>query len=98
MKRISESGIESTVHAVFTVQEAVGLKGARTSAFGLNPYVAIALNVCVSGDHPGITKIESAMAVGKGAVITVMDVGGRGVITHPTVLKWLREFSDKFFQ
>ena len=95
MKRISESDIEPTVHAVFTVQEEVGLKGAKTSAFGLNPDVAIALDVCVSGDHPGINKTESAMAVGKGAVITVMDAGGRGVITHPTVLTWLRKTADE---
>ena len=95
MKRISKSDIESTVHAVFTVQEEVGLKGARTSAFGLNPDVAIALDVCVSGDHPGITKTESAMAVGKGPVITVMDAGGRGVITHPLVLEWLRKTADE---
>jgi endoglucanase len=95
MKRISKIDIKSTVHAVFTVQEEVGLKGARTSAFGLNPDVAIALDVCVAGDHPGITKTESAMVVGKGAVITVMDAGGRGVITHPSVLKWLRETADE---
>ncbi len=95
MKRISKIDIESTVHAVFTVQEEVGLKGARTSAFGLNPDVAIALDVCVAGDHPGITKTDSAMVVGKGAVITVMDAGGRGVITHPSVLKWLRETADE---
>jgi len=89
MKRISD--IEPTVHAVFTVQEEVGLKGARTSAFGLNPDVAIAIDTGIAGDHPGITKSESATAVGKGAVITVMDAGGRGVITHPRVLEWLRE-------
>jgi len=95
MKQINEREIEPTVHAVFTVQEEVGLKGAKTSAFGLNPDAAIALDVCVSGDHPGITKTDSAMVVGKGAVITVMDAGGRGVITHPKVLGWLRETADE---
>ncbi|MCD4770601.1 MAG: hypothetical protein K8R35_10600, partial [Bacteroidales bacterium] len=44
---------------------------------------------------PGITKDESAMEVGKGAAITVMDAGGRGVITHPKVLEWLRETAKK---
>ena len=93
MKRISD--IKPTVHAVFTVQEEVGLKGARTAAFGLDPDVAIAIDTCIAGDHPGITKDESAMEVGKGAAITVMDAGGRGVITHPKVLAWLRETAKK---
>ncbi|MEA1894051.1 MAG: M42 family metallopeptidase [Euryarchaeota archaeon] len=93
MKRIGD--VKPTVHAVFTVQEEVGLKGARTAAFGLDPDVAIAIDTCIAGDHPGITKDESAMEVGKGAAITVMDAGGRGVITHPNVLAWLRETAKK---
>ncbi len=81
----------NSVFGVFTVQEEVGLKGARTSAFGLNPDVGIALDTCIPGDHPGIKKTDSAIEIGKGPSITVMDAGGRGVITHPRVLEWLRE-------
>jgi putative aminopeptidase FrvX len=81
----------SSVMAVFTVQEEVGLKGARTSAFGLNPDVGLAIDTCIPGDHPGIKKIDSAIEVGKGPALTVMDAAGRGVITHPRVLEWLRE-------
>ena len=91
MQRIAEMGLEPSVTGVFTVQEEVGLKGAKTSAFGLNPDVAIALDICIPGDHPGIKKTDSAIQVGKGPVITVMDAGGKGVITHPKVLEWLRE-------
>ncbi len=81
----------SSVMAVFTVQEEVGLKGARTSAFGLNPDVGLAIDTCIPGDHPGIKKTDSAIEVGKGPALTVMDAAGRGVITHPRVLEWLRE-------
>jgi putative aminopeptidase FrvX len=80
-----------SVMAVFTVQEEVGLKGARTSAFGLNPDVGLAIDTCIPGDHPGIKKTDSAIEVGKGPALTVMDAAGRGVITHPRVLEWLRE-------
>jgi putative aminopeptidase FrvX len=79
----------TSVFGVFTVQEEVGLKGARTSAFGLNPDVGIAIDTCIPGDHPGIKKTDSAIEIGKGPSITVMDAGGRGVITHPKVLEWL---------
>jgi putative aminopeptidase FrvX len=91
MQRIAGISLEPSVMGVFTVQEEVGLKGAKTSAFGLNPDVAIAVDTCIPGDHPGIKKTDSAIQLGKGPVITVMDAGGRGVITHPKVLEWLRE-------
>jgi putative aminopeptidase FrvX len=91
MQRIAGMSLEPSVVGVFTVQEEVGLKGAKTSAFGLNPDVAIAIDTCIPGDHPGIKKTDSAIQVGQGPAITVMDAGGRGVITHPKVLEWLRE-------
>lgn len=78
---------DATIYAVGTVQEEVGLKGARTSAFGLSPDIAIVCEVAIADDHPGIKngniKLEG------GAVITVADAAGRGLITHPLVLKWL---------
>jgi putative aminopeptidase FrvX len=91
MQRISGMSLEPSVMAVFTVQEEVGLKGAKTSAFGLNPDVAVAIDTCIPGDHPGIKKTDSAIQLGQGPVITAMDAGGRGIITHPKVLEWLRE-------
>jgi len=91
LERIAGMSLKPTVMAVFTVQEEVGLKGAKTSAFGLNPDVAVAIDTCIPGDHPGIKKTDSAVQVGQGPAITVMDAGGRGVITPPRVLEWLRE-------
>jgi endoglucanase len=91
MKRISELGSNVTVYAVGTVQEEVGLKGAKTSAFSLNPDVAIATDGTIPGDHPGIEKKDSAIEVGKGTAITIVDAAGRGLIAHPTVVRWLEE-------
>lgn len=91
LQSLAKTKLASSVFGVFTVQEEVGLKGARTSAFGLNPDVGIALDTCIPGDHPGIKKTDSAVAIGKGPSITAMDAGGRGVITHPRVLEWLCE-------
>ena len=91
LQRIAGMSLKPTVMAVFTVQEEVGLKGAKTSAFGLNPDVAVAIDTCIPGDHPGIKKTDSAIKVGQGPAVTVMYAGGRGGITHPKVLEWLRE-------
>ncbi len=86
--------VRATVHAVFTVQEEVGLKGAKTSAFGLNPDAALATDVTITGDHPGIEKKHSAIEMGKGPSITVSDAEGRGIIVPESVLKWLKEAAE----
>ena len=95
MKQLAEQDIKATLYVVGTVQEEVGLKGARTSAYGLNPDVAIAIDTTIPGDHPGIDKKDSVLETGKGGVITVVDASGRGIIANPQILKWLKETADK---
>jgi endoglucanase len=96
MRQISEMDVEATIYAVGTVQEEVGLKGARTAAFGLYPDVAIATDVTIPGDHPGIEKKDSALEIGKGPVITVVDGGGRGLMADPGVVRWLSETAEEY--
>ncbi len=88
------AGVKATVHAVFTVQEEVGLKGAKTSAFGLDLDVALATDVSYTGDHPGIEKKQSAIELGKGPSVTVSDAEGRGIIVPESVLRWLKEAAE----
>jgi len=87
---------EFEVYAVGTVQEEVGLKGARTSAFELNPNVAIAIDTDIAGGHPGIEKKDTTVELDKGPVITVSDASGRGIITPPAVLKWLKGTASRY--
>jgi len=91
MKRLSKHRIGANIYAVGTVQEEVGLKGAKTCTFGLAPNLAIAFDTTSPGDYPGISKTDSSLEIGKGPVITVADALGRGLIVHPQVLKWLKE-------
>jgi putative aminopeptidase FrvX len=87
---------ESTIYAVGTVQEEVGLKGAKTSAFGLDPDIAIATDVCIPGDHPGIDKKKSNIEVGKGPVIGIADASGRGLIATSNIVNWLQGTAKEF--
>jgi putative aminopeptidase FrvX len=80
-----------TILGVFTVQEEVGLKGAKTSAFSLSPDCAIATDVTIPGDHPGIEKKDAALEMGKGPSITIADASGRGLIAHPAMIRWLKD-------
>jgi len=85
--------LRSTLHDVyfvFTTQEEVGLRGATTSAYGVNPDLGIALDVSPTGDTPESLKME--MALGKGACIKIKDVGA---LSDPRLVQWMIETAEK---
>jgi len=92
LKRVKS---KANIYAVGTVQEEVGLKGARTSAYKINPDMALALDVTIAGDHPGIKEDEAPAKIGEGPAIILTDASGRGIITHPEVKKMLIKTADK---
>jgi len=79
---------ECTVYAVGTVQEEVGLRGAATSAFGIDPDFGIAIDVTVAGDTPGVKDVEAPVKMNKGPSVTVAD---SGLIVHPKVLRLITD-------
>jgi putative aminopeptidase FrvX len=65
-----EEGVDAEVVAVASVQEEIGLYGARGAAFGLDPVAAIAVDVTHATDTPGVSKNENGdHALGSGPVI-----------------------------
>jgi putative aminopeptidase FrvX len=84
MRMLKET--DCTVCAVGTVQEEVGLRGAATAAFGVDPDIAIVLDVTIAGDVPGVREFDTSVKVGKGPALTISD---SGLITHPKILRWL---------
>jgi endoglucanase len=79
--------LKHTPHDVFftfTVQEEVGLRGARTSAYGIDPDIAIAVDITTTGDTP--ESRHMAVEVGKGPAVKVQD---RGMIAHVAVRELL---------
>lgn len=61
------------VYFVATVQEEVGLRGATTSAFGIDPHVGIAVDGTLACDTPGVDKADAVCQLGKGVGLKVMD-------------------------
>ncbi|MCX7934033.1 MAG: M42 family metallopeptidase [Planctomycetota bacterium] len=58
------------VHAVATVQEEIGLRGAHTAAFGIDPHVGIAVDVGFATDHPGVNvKMVGEANLGQGPIL-----------------------------
>jgi len=83
---------DCTVCAVGTVQEEVGLRGAAAAAFGVDPDLAIALDVTIAGDVPGVREFDTSVKMGKGPALTISD---SGLITHPKVLRWLLDTAEE---
>ncbi len=73
LQRLASEGHPNVAYAVGTVQEEVGTRGAKTSAFAINPEVGIVLEVDIAGDVPGIKPEESAVKLGKGPTLLVYD-------------------------
>lgn len=74
MRRIYErrSDLKAGVFFVSAVQEEVGMRGARTGAFGVEPLIAVAVDVTYTSDHPGTSKQEiGEVKLNGGPVITV---------------------------
>jgi len=84
--------IECTVYAVGTVQEEVGLRGAATATFGVDPDIGIALDVTIAGDVPGVSEFDTSLKMGKGPVLTVAD---SGLITNPKILRLLLNAAEE---
>ena len=70
LRRADKSKLDCGLYAVSTVQEEVGLRGAKTSSFGVDPQVGIAVDVTFSTDCPTIDKKEEGdIKLGGGPVI-----------------------------
>jgi endoglucanase len=73
VRRLAAEGHPNVAYAVGTVQEEVGTRGAKTSAFAVNPDVGIVLEVDIAGDVPGIKPEESDVKLGGGPTLLVYD-------------------------
>lgn len=87
-----------TVLAAFTVQEEVGLRGARVAARALKPDVALVLEGTTANDIPNPAAdpdddedINPACRLGDGPALTIMD---RSMIADPRLLAFLRQTAE----
>jgi endoglucanase len=75
VRRLKQERIDhpNTVIGAATVQEEVGLRGARTSAYVVQPDLCITLEVDIAGDVPGIEAHEAPTKMGFGPAILTYD-------------------------
>ncbi len=78
LKAVKDSPNE--LHFVFTVQEEVGIRGAKTAAYGIDPDMGIAIDVTLTGDTPKARTMD--VNLGDGPAIKIRD---NSMLSHPAV-------------
>ena len=91
-RALSQMKIRAEIHAVATVQEEIGIRGARTAAFGIDPQIGIATDVTFATDYPSMEEAVrrfGKIKLGGGPVIT------RGPNVHPRLFDFMVETAEK---
>lgn len=65
--------LDADFYGVFTVMEEVGLRGAETAAYQLEPDLGIVLEGTVCADMPEVNDQDKSTLIGKGAALSLMD-------------------------
>ncbi|MDX1679815.1 MAG: M42 family metallopeptidase [Akkermansiaceae bacterium] len=79
-------------HAVFTVQEEVGLRGAQAATIEIQPHFAFGLDTTIAYDVPGASPQERCTSLGKGAAIKLMD---SSVICDYRMIEFMKQIAKK---
>jgi endoglucanase len=90
LRLIQKANPKAAVYGVSTVQEEIGLRGAQTSAFTIDPQVGIAVDVTHATDCPGIDQNQfGRVKLGSGPVVF------RGPNVNPVVFESLTQLAGE---
>jgi endoglucanase len=91
-KRLQKEKHDNIVYGVGTVQEEVGLRGARTSAYKVRPDIGFSVDVGIAGDTPGVSEKEASGKLGKGPQIIVMD---GSIVSHKALTDFVVSVAEE---
>lgn len=83
---------KAEVHAVASVQEEVGLRGARVAAHRVRPDIGLGIETCPADDGPGGPKESGTARVGRGVAIRIADASA---LASEPVVALLRDLADE---
>lgn len=92
VKQLKDVDHPNVVYGVGTVQEEVGLRGAKTSANTIQPDIAFAVDTGIAGDTPGISPKDADSKIGEGPQIIIYDAS---MISHKGVRDFVIDTADK---
>ncbi|MEA1871727.1 MAG: M20/M25/M40 family metallo-hydrolase, partial [Candidatus Bipolaricaulota bacterium] len=91
-RRLVESDLKVNLVLSFVVGEEVGLRGARTAAYQVDPDLALALEGTIGADMPGVPEENQPVRLGRGPAITVAD---RTIIVPRQLIEALEEVAEE---
>ncbi|EOT41849.1 M42 family metallopeptidase [Enterococcus columbae] len=92
LENLATEGHNNQLYAGSDVMEEVGLRGARTSTYLVNPDIALALDTGTAGDTPGMTPKEADSVLGKGPQILIFDAS---MIPHKKLLNFVVKVAEE---
>lgn len=92
MKYVQNKQHDNIVYGVGTVQEEVGLRGAKTAAHVVQPDIAFGVDVGIAGDTPGVTEKEAMGKMGKGPQIILYDAS---MVSHKGLRDFVTDVADE---
>lgn len=92
LRQLNDEKHPNIVYGVGTVQEEVGLRGARTSAHMIQPDIGFAVDVGIAGDTPGVTEKDAVSKIGKGPQIIVYDAS---MVSHKGLRDFVTDVADE---
>src|SRR5699024_1560102 len=92
LKQLKDQAHPNTVYGVGTIQEEVGLRGAKTSAHLIEPDIAFGVDVGIAGDTPGVSDKDADSKLGEGPQIVLYDAS---MISHKGVRELVVETAEE---
>lgn len=92
LKNLKNEAHPNIVYGVGTVQEEVGLRGARTSANLIGPDIAFGLDVGIAGDTPGVSEKEAMGKMGDGPQVILYDAS---MVSHKGLRDFVTDVADE---
>ncbi|AYV67418.1 MULTISPECIES: M42 family metallopeptidase [Niallia] len=92
LKNLKDSNHPNIVYGVGTVQEEVGLRGAKTAANFIEPDIGFGVDVGIAGDTPGVTEKEALSKMGKGPQIILYDAS---MVSHKGLRDLVTDTADE---
>ncbi|WP_043934161.1 M42 family metallopeptidase [Bacillus sp. EB01] len=92
LKQLKDVEHPNVVYGVGTIQEEVGLRGARTAAAKIEPDIGFGVDVGIAGDTPGVTEKEALGKMGKGPQIILYDAS---MVSHKGLRDFITDTADE---
>ncbi len=90
LKKVKKHSVD--IYAVGTTQEEIGCRGASANGWGVQPDIAVAVDITIANDFPGMSEQDMVTKLGEGTAIKIMD---GSLICHPKLVQHFKAVAEK---